>query len=151
MTDAVLALIGGLVIGLVVVAFLARELVSGQVRADIERWQSRELYTIRRDALDQSRPEVQRRVGAVIAAWTHSFPFHQEDSRFIGHPIDYVVFEGYSAVRARQVEQIGSVTFVRARAGDGPDPESDLVRECIAAGRVEWRTLEIRPPQPELA
>jgi len=138
-----LALLGGLAVGLVVAALLMRETARAQVDADLIRWRSQELYSVRREALDRSRPEVQRRVGSRIAGWTHSFPFRQEDSRFIGHPIDYLVFEGYSEVKARREDAITRVTFVRANSGGDDDPDAQLVKECIAAGKVEWRTLEI--------
>lgn len=148
MTEALLALVAGVVVGLVVVFWLVREVVRGQVEAEFERWRTKELYAVRRDALDRSRPDVQRRVGEGIARWTHSFPFLQEDSRFIGHPIDYVVFEGYSELRARREHQLTCVTFVRAREDSGSDPDGSLVEECVRLGKVEWRTLEIAAPTP---
>lgn len=143
MNDVVLPLIGGLIVGVVVVVLLMLELVRGQVAAQVQQWQVKELYAVRHDALDKSRPEVQRRVGTTIASWTHSFPFLQEDSRFLGHPIDYVVFEGSAQVRAKQEQQITCVTFVRAREDGRDDPDGRLVEECVKLGRVEWRTLEM--------
>lgn len=143
MTDALLAGIAGVVIGLVFVMLLLREMVSGQVGSQVQEWKTRELYAVRRDALDRSRPEVARRVGSAIAGWTHSFPFLQEDARFIGHPIDYLVFEGYRELRAKHEQQITCVTFVRAREEARDDPDGRLVEECVRLGRVEWLTLEV--------
>lgn len=146
MIEGIISLVVGLVIGLVLVVWLMRVMVSNQVDNEFEKWRSRELYAVRRDALDEARPAVQRRVGTAIANWTHSFPFLQEDSRFIGHPIDYIVFEGYSDVRSKRDHQISSVTFVRARREGRADPEGSLVEECIRLGRVEWLTLEVGTP-----
>ncbi len=140
------ALFAGILAGLVVVVVLVRSTARAQIDAELTRWRSQELYSVRREALDRARPEVQRRVGSTIASWTHSFPFRQEDARFIGHPIDYVVFEGYSEVRARREDAITRVTFVRARSDGSVDPDAELVRQCVAAGRVEWRTLEVGGP-----
>lgn len=150
MTEALGALVAGVLVGLLVVLLLSRELVRGQVEAEATQWRTRELYSVRREALDRSRPEVQRRVGSAIARWTHSFPFLQEDARFIGHPVDYVVFEGYSEVRARREPQITAVTFVRARQDGREDPDGRLVEECVRLGSVEWRTIEISGPIVEL-
>lgn len=146
MTEVLGALLAGVLVGLLVVLLLSRELVRGQVESEVTQWRSSELYSVRREALDRSRPDVQRRVGSTIARWTHSFPFLQEDSRFIGHPVDYVVFEGYSEVRARREPKITAVTFVRARENGRDDPDGRLVEECVRLGRIEWRTIEIAAP-----
>lgn len=143
MTDALVALGGGLILGLVLIWLLSQELARRQATTEFEEWRVRELYGVRRDALDRSRPEIQRRVGTAIATWSQSFPFFQEDSRFVGHPVDYVVFEGYSELRAKRESQITCVTFVRAREDGRDDPDGRLVEECVRLGRVEWRTLSI--------
>ena len=143
MTEGLLALLGGLAIGLVVIWLLTQQLAQREASAEFGQWKVRELYGIRRDALAGSRPDIQRRVGQVIATWSHGFPFFQEDSRFIGHPIDYVVFEGYSELKAKRESQITCVTFVRAREAGRDDPDATLVEDCVRGGRVEWRTLVI--------
>ena len=145
------ALVAGVVIGATVLYLISRELIDQQVKAELDEWRVKELYSVRRESLDRARPEVQRRVGADIASWTHSFPFMQEDPRFVGNPIDYIVFEGYSGVRARQADEITRVTFVRARREGQSDPDWELVLRCVAAGHVEWQTIEVgTAAQPEL-
>ena len=94
MTEALIALLVGTVVGVLVVLLLVRAAVTSQARAESELWRTQERHSIGRDALERSRPELRRRIGEEIARWTHSFPFRQEDSRFVGHPIDYIVFEG---------------------------------------------------------
>ncbi len=144
MSDALLGLLIGILAGAALVYVLMQRAADAQIAGEVAKWKASELYAIRREALAEVRPDVRRRVGVTVARWTHAFPFRQSDARFIGHPVDYLVFDGYSDLRAGAEATITRITFVAVADGT-PHPDAQLVAECVQGGRVRWLTLEITP------
>src|SRR5687768_2570911 len=49
---------------------------------------------IRQDAIERSRYVTVGKVTEQIAPWLPDFPYNPKDARFIGSPIDMIVFDG---------------------------------------------------------
>jgi|SRR3989344_6936077 len=64
----------------------------GKSEKEIE-WQSN-LIRLRREIADKQRVNIKGRVGETFAPFLEGFPFKASESKFIGDPIDYLVFEG---------------------------------------------------------
>ena len=73
-----------------------------------------------------------------LAPLLPGFEFDPRDARFLGSPIDFIVFDGMSDGR------IEGIVFVEVKTGPsaGLSPRERLVREAVEAGRV--RFLEVR-------
>lgn len=119
--DTVLNLGAGLLIGL-----LAATLY-------VQIWKIRYTRGVRRDASRRSAAVTAGLVYEQLVPWLPGFKFDPRDARFLGSPVDFVVFDGLSAGTVRRV------VFVEMKTG-----RSDLstrerrVRDAIVAGRVEW-------------
>jgi predicted Holliday junction resolvase-like endonuclease len=72
--------------------------------------QKQELEKARQEALQSSRRTIKGQVAEAFAPFLPDFPYNPKDARFIGHPIDYIVFDGLSddAVRAIVLLEIKS-------------------------------------------
>lgn len=78
------------------------------------------------------------------------FPYLPSDARFLGYPVDYIVFSGYSALRDNPGEgcdggdQALEIVFVEIKSGQA---RSSLVQKQIAkailAGRVRFEVVQI--------
>lgn len=65
-----------------------------------------------------------------------------KDLRFLGSPIDYIAFEGMTAVRDGQSEQVDWVTFFDVKTGtSGLSTVQRRIRDAIKEGRVRWETI----------
>jgi len=66
------------------------------------------------------------------------------DMRFLGSPIDYVIFNGLS-------DHEGEVSVVFVEIKDAKftrlTPAQVRIKEAVQAGRVEWRTVNIKQQQ----
>jgi predicted Holliday junction resolvase-like endonuclease len=72
------------------------------------------------------------------------FPFSSADARFIGNPIDFVVFDGYTQVKDDKGDTI-SVVLVEVKKGKGRlTREETLIKRAVEEGRVSWRTIFLK-------
>jgi predicted Holliday junction resolvase-like endonuclease len=65
---------------------------NGRTEKELE-WQGN-LGKLRRDIADKQRVNIKGKVSEVFAPFLEGFPFKASECKFLGDPIDYVVFEG---------------------------------------------------------
>jgi predicted Holliday junction resolvase-like endonuclease len=72
------------------------------------------------------------------------FPFSPADARFIGNPIDFVVFDGYTCAKDDKGDTV-SVVLVEVKKGKGRlTREEGLIKKAVEEGRVSWRTVVLK-------
>ncbi len=72
------------------------------------------------------------------------FPYSPADARFIGNPIDFVVFDGYTKVKDENGDSI-SIVLVEVKKGKGKlAREESLIKRAVEEGRVSWQTIVIK-------
>lgn len=141
MLEFVLALALGLIAGLLIARALVRRAATSRVLQDFATWQATELERFRKQVLEAGRPALKRDVGFEVSRGLYEFPFRHADARFIGHPVEYVVFDGYSEVKGRLADALSSVVFVDVKTDEwGLSRDAQLVRECVEGGRLRWLT-----------
>lgn len=70
-------------------------------------------------------------------------PYSTADMRFLGAPVDYIVFAGYSDAPA-DAPYIREVVFLEIKTGAARLNASEkALRDAIAAGRVRWETWRL--------
>lgn len=94
---------------------------------------------IRRAALQASRAVVRGQVSEQLAPLLDGFPFEPADARFLGQPIDYVVFDGLSA------DEELEIVLVEVKTGGARlSARETAVRDAVRAGRVRFETVRLR-------
>jgi predicted Holliday junction resolvase-like endonuclease len=79
-----------------------------------------------------------------------AFPFSPADARFIGNPIDFVVFDGYTLAKDEKGDAI-SVVLVEVKKGKGKlSREEILIKKAVEEGRVSWRTIFLKDDEAVL-
>ena len=117
----------GVLIGLLValVAFLA--------------WKGRYTRAVRADAIVRSQAVITGRVSEQLLPFLPGFGFNPKDARFLGSPVDFVVFDGLDDGALRRV------VFVEVKAGDADlSPRERQVRDAVQGHEVEWLELRVR-------
>jgi predicted Holliday junction resolvase-like endonuclease len=74
-----------------------------------------------------------------MAPFLPGFPFDPGDCRFVGKPVDFIVFKGM------QEKDIREVIFLEVKSGAAKklnDQEKKL-RDAIQAGRVRWAEFDL--------
>ncbi len=111
-------------------------------RNDLERWKLEHEDAIRKDSLNRSRFTLKGKISEQLAPLFPEFPFAPSDARFIGSPIDFVVFDGYTGARDGDGGAI-RVVLVEVKRGKNAKLTrgESLVRKAVEEGRVSWKTV----------
>jgi predicted Holliday junction resolvase-like endonuclease len=118
-----------------IVAFFAGALVAAVVTAIA---MFRRTAQIRTQAIEQSRSVLRGQVAEQLVPLTDGFPYDPSDARFLGHPIDYVVFEGLSG--GEEVE----VVLVEVKTGGARLSKREAaIRDAVEAGRVRFELIRL--------
>ena len=91
-----------------------------------------------REAVRQSRRSILGQVVEQVVPLMGFFPFNPRDARFLGSPIDFVVFDGLSHGEVRRI------VFVEVKTGRGRlNGVERRVRRAVEEGRVEFITVRV--------
>ena len=109
------------------------------------RWRSSQLAdlrsrekAIRRDAVMRSDSAHRGRIAEHLAPILPDFGFEASDARFLGSPVDFVVFDGLRDGECRRV------VFVEVKTGKGKlSARERRVRDAVRQGRVEWQEMRV--------
>jgi len=97
-------------------------------------WEGHKLEGIVKARLKQSRAVLGGLVSEQIAPLLPDFPFDPGDCRFVGKPVDFIVFKGMNE------QDISEVIFLEVKSGASKtlNQQEKRLRETIQAGRVRW-------------
>lgn len=132
--ETIVVAIVSMLFGMAVTAAIIYPILKARVHAESEGI-ARE---VRSDYAKRSSATLKGQIGERFAPFVPGFGYEPADARFLGSPIDYVVFDGLAA------GQIKGVAFVEVKTGSARlTPFQQQVQEAIAGGRVDWRVLEL--------
>jgi predicted Holliday junction resolvase-like endonuclease len=101
-------------------------------------WRVRYTAIIREDAVQRSQAITAGKVHEQLIPYLPAFPYNPKDVRFLGSPIDLVVFDGLSEGRVRRI------VFLEVKTGGSSLTSRERwVREVIQARDVEWAELRV--------
>jgi len=122
----VLVLILGIAIGLLVALLY------------IQQWKARYTQVIRQDAVQRSQAVTSGNVHEQLVPYLPEFGFNPKDARFLGSPVDLLVFDGLDDGALRRV------VFVEIKTGDSAlTGRERQVRDVVRASQVVWEEIRI--------
>ncbi len=107
--------------------------------------QQREIEKARQQSVDISRRTIKGQIAEQMAPILQGFPYLPSDSHFIGDPVDYIVFNGYSEFKDHSNSSndfelvIIDIKHNTARLSEG----QKRIAEAIEAGKVRFETVRI--------
>lgn len=142
----VLALFGTLVLMLIVVVMWQND--RRRLHLRIERLigdHQAALDSARKDSVLRSRSSLIGGLAEQLAPLLPGFPYNPSDARFLGDPVDYVVFHGYSDHRENAVldEEI-DVILLEIKQGSGALSASQrAIGNAVEQGRVRFEVTRV--------
>lgn len=99
----------------------------------------RSLKEIRGEAIQASRRVLTGQFSEQLAPYLPGFPFSPSEARFIGKPVDFLIFKGMDE------KQISEVVFVEVKSGNAQLNQQQMhLRRVVEEGKVFW--YEYRVP-----
>jgi predicted Holliday junction resolvase-like endonuclease len=126
----------------------ARQQLEAVIRREsvvsLEQWKAEYTEAVRRDAIQRSQAATVGKVFEQLVPYLPDFRYSPKDARFLGTPVDFVVFDGLGEDRCDRV------VFVEVKTGGSTlSTRERRVRDAIDAGRVIWQ--ELRLPDAQIA
>ncbi len=104
----------------------------------LEQWKAENTTSIRQDAISRSRAVITGQVTEHLMPYLPMFPYNPKDVRFIGSPIDLLVFDGLSD------ENIQELIFIEIKTSNSRlSHKQKLVKDAVLAKKVVWRELRM--------
>jgi predicted Holliday junction resolvase-like endonuclease len=148
---AVEEIIIGLTIGLVIAAcvYLIMKLQLRNrialVTKEFEKTWAEQEASVRRDAADRSRYVLKGKIAEhMVPLLQDIFKYDPSDARFIGAPIDYLIFDGYSAVKDTNSDNPITIIMADIKTGTAVLNKTERkIKEAVEAGRIRWETIQL--------
>jgi predicted Holliday junction resolvase-like endonuclease len=104
-------------------------------------WKAQYTAMIRQDAVLRSQAITAGKVHEQLLPYLPDFPYNPKDVRFLGSPVDLVVFDGLAEGTVRRV------VFLEVKTGRSSlTGRERSVRDAIQAGEVDWAELRVARP-----
>jgi predicted Holliday junction resolvase-like endonuclease len=115
-----------------------RQVAKREADAAMQEWKITYEAGIRADAIMRSQAVITGKVTENIIPYMPVFPYNPKDVRFIGSPVDLIVFDGAAEGCLRDV------IFLEVKTGGSSlNQIQRQIRDAVLAGRVEWRELRV--------
>lgn len=116
-----------------------RESVHNQLRLDFEQWKLEFEKGIRKDAAAKSQSTLVGKITEHFIPHLPEFSYNPQDARFLGSPVDFIVFDGLSEGMLRRI------IFVEVKTNAGVlSTRERQIRDVIAGKSVEWVPIRRR-------
>jgi predicted Holliday junction resolvase-like endonuclease len=124
-----------LIVGIAVLFLAIGYLIGKKITEHL--WKDR-LPKIREEAIQHSRSVLAGQFSEQLAPYLPDFPFKPTEARFIGKPIDFLVFKGMDE------KNIDEVVFVEVKSSKaGLSTHERKLRDVIKNKKVHWHEYRI--------
>jgi predicted Holliday junction resolvase-like endonuclease len=118
----------------------AARLADDEARLQVERWQQEREAGIRADAIQRSKGVILGRATEHLAPVMGIFPYSPKDVRFVGSPVDLVVFDGLDEGELR------AIVLVEVKTGSSQlSTRQRQVRAAVERGEIKWVEWRLPP------
>lgn len=115
-----------------------------QLRAEKKFMELKDVF--RKEVLEKSRAVLKGKIGEQIVPFLEQFRYNPSDARFVGSPIDFVIFDGYTDVKDRKMETLITVVLADVKTGKSASltTEQKKIKEAVEKKRVKWETIYLQ-------
>lgn len=147
-----MAMLVGVCIGAVLTTLILSNSRNGRIRAEYEKYiaeleleHQQALTHAQKRSVNTSRAVLKGKMAEQLAPIMPEFQYLPSDAKFLGDPVDYVVFDGYTDYRDGdgRAEDIEVVLIDIKSGGARLTRGQQAIAQAIAEGRVRFETIRI--------
>ena len=130
----------GVTLGILLVYFYFKV----KIRIEVQRCLQEKVDQIKKETLERSRAVLKGKISEQLITLMPSFPYEPADARFLGSPIDYIIFDGYTQLKDRKEGKI-KIVFLDVKKGKDAKLTrvEKAIEEAVKNKRVEFFTLKL--------
>lgn len=114
------------------------ELAEKTAKNLFETWKKKEEDKIRKDAVEKSTAVIKGKVTEHLVPFFPDFRYNPKDARFIGSPVDLVIFHGLSEGKLEKI------IFAEVKTGKSVlNQRERMVKECIENKKVSYEVITV--------
>jgi predicted Holliday junction resolvase-like endonuclease len=122
-----------------------REVLSREAALSVEQWKVQAEKEIRQDAINKSQSVTMGKMTEHIVPYLPGFGFNPADARFIGSPVDLIVFDGLDE------DDLKKIVFIEIKTGVSTlSTRERWIRDAILEKRVEWQEVKVNLAGPDV-
>ena len=147
-----MAMLIGAAIGVVLTTLILSHSRNGRIKAEYERYiaeleleHQQALAQAQKRSVNTSRAVLKGQMAEQLAPIMPQFEYLPSDAKFLGDPVDYVVFDGYTDLRDGEgrAEDI-EIVLIDIKSGGARLTKGQVaIAQAIQAGRVRFETVRI--------
>ena len=147
-----MAMLIGAAIGVVLTTLILSHSRNGRIKAEYERYiaeleleHQQALAQAQKRSVNNSRAVLKGKMAEQLAPIMPQFEYLPSDAKFLGDPVDYVVFDGYTDLRDGEgrPEDI-EIVLIDIKSGGARLTKGQVaIAQAIQAGRVRFETVRI--------
>ena len=147
-----MAMLIGAAIGVVLTTLILSHSRNGRIKAEYERYNAelelehqQALTHAQKRSVNTSRAVLKGKMAEQLAPIMPQFEYLPSDAKFLGDPVDYVVFDGYTDLRDGEgrPEDI-EIVLIDIKSGGARLTKGQVaIAQAIQAGRVRFETVRI--------
>lgn len=115
-----------------------RRLIEAESKAELREWKSVYSARIRQDAVNRSKAVLAGKLAENIAPYLPTFPYNPKDARFLGNPIDFIVFDGLDE------GDLSEIVFLEIKSQNSRMTERQkAIKSVIEQGHVYFQEIRV--------
>lgn len=113
------------------------EIARNEAQVQFEQWKIDHTQEIRQEAIEKSQAVIAGKITEHFIPYLPEFTYNPKDARFLGTPIDFVIFDGLDE------GQIKGIVFAEIKTEKSTlSTRERQIREAVQSGKISW--IEIR-------
>lgn len=147
-----MAMLIGACLGVVLTTFILTNTRNGRIKAEYEQYiaeleleHQQALAIAQKRSVNTSRAVLKGKMAEQMAPIMPEFQYLPSDAKFLGDPVDYVIFDGYTDFRDGEgrAEDI-DVVLIDIKSGNARlSKGQQAIAQAVAEGRVRFETIRI--------
>ena len=147
-----MAMLIGACIGVVLTTIILSQTRNGRIKAEYEQYiaeleleHQQSLIAAQKRSVNTSRAVLKGKMAEQLAPIMPEFQYLPSDAKFLGDPVDYVVFDGYTDFRDGEgdAEDIEVVLIAIKSGGARLTKGQQAIARAVQEGRVRFETIRI--------